>query len=66
VLIARKIIDAPHIVAEAERQGVFIITISLDGNEDIDKSLASLAEQTGGEARSFGAGQLQRWLDEVD
>lgn len=66
VLFARKIIDAPHIVAEAERQGIVIITVSLDGNEDIDKSLASVAEQTGGKALSFGAGQLQRWLDEAD
>jgi len=66
VLFARKIIDAPHIVAEAQRQGVVIITVSLDGNEDIDKSLASLAEQTGGKALTFGAGQLQRWLDEAD
>jgi len=66
VLFARKIIDAPHIVAEAERQGIVIITVSLDGNKVIDESLASLAEQTGGKALSFGAGQLQRWLDEAD
>ena len=66
VLLARKIIDAPEITAEAERQGIAIVTISLDGNSDIDESLARLAEQTGGKALTFGASQLQRWLDEAD
>lgn len=66
VLFARKTVDAPQLVAWARRQGVVIITVSLDGNEAIDESLADLADKTDGQSLSFSAGQLERWRDQAD
>lgn len=60
ILFARKTVDAPHIAA---RQDVVIITVSLDGNEVIDASLADLAT---GQSLTFTVNQLERWLDQAD
>ncbi len=60
ILFARKTIYAPHIAA---RQDVVIITVSLDGNEVIDASLADLAT---GQGLTFTVSQLERWFDQAD
>ncbi len=66
VLFASKIIDAPSLLALAEQWEVVIVTVSLGGNEVINESLATLAEQTGGKGLSFGRSQLERWYKEAD
>jgi len=66
VLFARKRIDSPSFIRQATEQGVVMITISMDGDDEVNKSLADLAEQTGGKSLFYNSSQLQRLLNQAE
>ena len=62
VLFARKPLDdVEQIGRQARQQGVRIVTISLDADEEVKQSLGRLAEITGGQSRAYSYGQMREW-----
>jgi len=60
VLFARKLVDdALEVGAKAKEQGIRIVTVTMDSDESVQKSMAELAKAAGGQSRSYSFSSLQ-------
>ena len=67
VLFARKPVEgAPDIAARAARQGTAVVTVSLDASSRVKKSMAALADASGGRSISYAFSELQEFAGKTD